>query len=81
MNLGMTKEIMVFSRSKNSGLSAARGGWVLAKDPKFIQGVISYLGNTKLGVSVDTQLCLLAHAKYIVEGHSEKTSFPIFIML
>ena len=61
---------MVFSGSKHSGLSATRGGWLLAKDPKFIQGVISYILNTTIGVSVDTQLRLLAHAKHIVGRHN-----------
>lgn len=57
---------MVFSGSKHSGLSASRGGWVIVKDPVFAQGVEAYIGNTTLGVPVDSQLRVLAHVKHIL---------------
>ena len=67
------QEIMVFSGSKHSGLSASRGGWLLVKDPKFALGVQAYIYNTTIGVPVDTQLRLLAHAKHILSWYTYDT--------
>ncbi|XP_062501202.1 uncharacterized protein LOC134178353 [Corticium candelabrum] len=66
----LNEEIMVFSGSKHSGLSASRGGWLLVKDPKFALGVSAYITNTTIGVPVDTQLRLLEHAKHILNSHT-----------